>query len=150
MAEPVRVGAALDAVILEIEIKDMPLGTFAVLIGEPERKGPMAPKQYRKKPVIIEAMQWDGTIEGASEVIDWALAHEGTIRYHHDDVTTETRRYLAIDTLEGTMRAKPGSFIIRGVAGEFYACDPDVFERTYEDAPVHPATPTVPGQGDGW
>jgi hypothetical protein len=41
---------------------------------------------------------------------------------------------MLIPTLEGTMAANPGDYIIRGVAGEFYPCKPDIFERTYEPA----------------
>ena len=40
--------------------------------------------------------------------------------------------YIEIDTLEGTMRANLGDFIIKGVQGEFYPCKPDIFEQTYE------------------
>lgn len=40
--------------------------------------------------------------------------------------------HINIDTLEGTMRADPGDFIIKGVNGEFYPCKPDIFEKTYE------------------
>lgn len=85
------------------------------------------PLLYRKKPVTIEAMQWDGTAAGATPIIDWVLANGATARYH--DAPDPT---LAIDTLEGTMLARPQDYVIRGVAGEFYPCKPDIFEGTYE------------------
>lgn len=84
---------------------------------------------YRKRPVEIEAMQWDGTPEGATPIINWILAGGGTARYQDYHLGD---RYLAIDTLEGIMRARPRDWIIRGVAGEFYSCRPDIFEATYE------------------
>lgn len=81
----------------------------------------------RKKPVEIEFMSWQGGAENATPIIDWVLENGGTARYH-----SAGREYLAIDTLEGTMRANPGDVIIRGVQGEFYPCKPDIFEETYD------------------
>ena len=83
---------------------------------------------YRKKPVVIEAMEWDGAVNSATVIIDWMLANGGTARYHDGPSA------LSIDTLEGTMTAVPGDWIIRGVKGEFYPCKPDIFEATYEPA----------------
>lgn len=96
----------------------------------------MSTKQYRKKPVVIEAMRWDGTAEAATPIIDWVLSNGGTISYVcGDDDRCDgiaENHSLAIDTLEGRMLASPGDFIIRGVANEFYFCKPDIFEQTYE------------------
>lgn len=88
--------------------------------------------KYRKKPVVIEAVQWDGTVEGWNKVIvPWkgedgdcikALALCGD--HSHIDVY--------IETLEGNMTVSPGDYIIKGVQGEFYPCKPDIFEQTYE------------------
>lgn len=85
--------------------------------------------KFRKKPVVIEAHQWDGTASGATPIINWVLA-TGTrsVRYHDEDAT------LHIDTLEGVMTASPGDWIIRGVSQEHYPCKPDIFEQTYESA----------------
>ncbi len=90
--------------------------------------------KYRKKPVIIEAKRWYGTAEGATKIIQWVLDNGGTARYHDkdDDFPNELPSQLAIDTLEGTMLASPGDWIIQGVQGEFYPCKPDIFEATYE------------------
>ena len=94
-----------------------------------------APTKYRKKPVVIEAMQYDGTAGRATEIIDWALSQGGTITYHCDDGSCERDSHvLTVRTLEGAMTALPGDWIIRGVQGEFYPCKPDIFEATYEVA----------------
>jgi hypothetical protein len=82
--------------------------------------------RYRKKPVVIDAVQWDGTAEGAIPIIDWILRCDATARYDDDPAA------IYIDTLEGTMRADIGDWVIRGVGGEFYPCKPDIFDATYE------------------
>jgi hypothetical protein len=88
---------------------------------------------YRKKPVVIEAMQWDGTAAGAGPIINWVLSGDsGSARYHYDD--PEFADFIAIDTLEGTMSATQGDWVIQGVKGEFYPCKPDIFEATYDPA----------------
>ena len=100
-------------------------------------------KLYRKKPVEIEAMQWDGTAPGATAVIDWVLSNDGTATYTCSDPDRcaatggDTPHAIAIRTLEGTMRADLGDWIIRGVKGEFYPCKPDVFAATYEPVGSH-------------
>lgn len=115
----------------------------------------MTVQKFRKKPVEIEAVQWigaptSGVLASATSVIDWVLANGGTARYHeertHDTSevveTGEVKSFerpesvpahIAIDTLEGTMRALPGDYIIRGVQGEFYPCKPDIFAATYDE-----------------
>jgi hypothetical protein len=87
---------------------------------------------YRKKPVIIEAERFDGTVKSATKIINWALQNGGTIRYHKE--TGDYWAYLSINTLEGTMEGKDGDYIIKGVQNEFYPCKPDIFEATYEKA----------------
>jgi hypothetical protein len=89
--------------------------------------------RYRKKPVVIEAAQFSGTPESAGQILAWG--ESGCITYTSDGWGGVA--YLAISTLEGVMRADPGDWIIRGVAGEFYPCKPDIFVKTYE--PVEPA-----------
>lgn len=103
-------------------------------------KKTIAPR-YRKKPVEIEAMQWNGTAAGATPIINWVLSQGGTARY--DDASSEHGEHIAIDTLEGTMRAVVGDFIIRGVQGEFYPCKPDIFEQTYDAIEESPAQPKI-------
>lgn len=81
--------------------------------------------KYRKKPVVIEAMQYPGLREWADarEILTWLDEHG--VSHTHD-------RGLVIHTLEGDMRADPGDWIIKGVQGEFYPCKPDIFKATYE------------------
>lgn len=97
--------------------------------------------RFRKKPVVIEAMQWTGTASAATPIIDWALAAGGTIRYCEGikcDFNGAPRwhgstvEHLSVVTLEGTMRAEIGDWIIKGVADEFYPCRSDIFQATYE------------------
>lgn len=80
--------------------------------------------RYRKKPVVIEAWQFfDG-----EQPQEWAkYVINGKLRYTEEGT-------LLIATLEGTMVAKSGDWIIRGVRGELYPCKPDIFEATYEEA----------------
>ena len=80
-------------------------------------------KKYRKKPIVIEAMQY--TYDNAFEVFSWMSAGNTLAQ------TWEHGR-LAIPTLEGTMYAMPGDWIIKGIQGEFYPCKPDIFAATYE------------------
>ena len=77
--------------------------------------------KFRKKPVVIDAMQWNGA--NVDEILGFILA-KGSARRVSDSIL--------IDTLEGTMRADQGDWIIKGVKGEFYPCKPDIFEATYE------------------
>ncbi len=80
-------------------------------------------QQYRKKPVVIEAVQWDGSPESLGEVVNWMKK---------EVLMLDGGKKLGIETLEGTMEASIGDFIIKGVHGEFYPCKPDIFEKTYE------------------
>jgi hypothetical protein len=82
--------------------------------------------RYRKKPVVIEAAQWDGSEESQHKIVNWAGGKIGG--YFHNVY------FLTIYTLEGDMRADVGDWIIKGVAGEFYPCKPDIFNATYEPA----------------
>ena len=78
---------------------------------------------YRKKPVTIEAELL--TLSNIQEVADW-------VNRHGSRTAEPTDAGLLIKTLEGEMRANFGDYVIRGVAGEFYPCKPDIFERTYD------------------
>lgn len=81
-------------------------------------------KKYKKLPVVIEAIQWDGLND--IDVLEFA---EDNVEFRYRD--NEVR--LIIHTLEGNMNASIGDHIIRGVNGEYYACKPDVFVKTYEE-----------------
>jgi len=96
--------------------------------------------RYRKKPVEVEAMQWDGTAEGATPIINWVLSGGGTATYTCSDpdrcaeTDGDTPHGIEIRTLEGTMRADLDDWIIKGVQNEFYPCKPGIFDATYEPA----------------
>ena len=83
--------------------------------------------RFKKKPVVIEAVQFDGLEYGdyanfaPKERVAFALARE--------DRSTPV---LYIQTSEGTMRADVGDWIIKGIKGEFYPCKPDIFAASYE------------------
>jgi hypothetical protein len=79
--------------------------------------------KYRKKPVVIEAVQ---IIEGNEDAI---LAFMETTKCPFEIIAEHT---IVIHTLEGDMTAIPGDWIIQGVKGEFYPCKPDIFESTYD------------------
>ena len=81
---------------------------------------------FRKKPVVIEARQWDGS--NAADLLEWISTREGCDEAWQDGET------LIIPTLEGDHAARIGDWIIRGVQGEFYPCKPDIFDATYEKA----------------
>jgi len=86
-----------------------------------------APVRFRKKPVVIEAIQWTG--ENADEV--QAFLHNG---HAHAADGWVKGSYVEIGTLEGLMVASIGDWIIRGVKGEHYPCKPEIFAATYESA----------------
>lgn len=79
--------------------------------------------KFRKKPVVIEAVQYNG--RNMTEIMKFA---RGASEFEEDF----TGASIAIKTLEGTMTASKGDWIIKGVKGEFYPCKNDVFAATYE------------------
>lgn len=85
---------------------------------------------YKKKPVTIEARQTSTDNYDASMfAITWWIAENST---RSDSWHLNNLGYLVIHTLEGPMTVKPGWWVIKGVKGEFYPCDPEIFEMTYE------------------
>lgn len=87
----------------------------------------MNPIKYKKKPVIIEALQFksDMSIKDLNDLIDF-IGMKNIVDIGRDNL------YLTIRTLEGNMIASPGDYIIKGIQGEFYPCKPDIFEQTYD------------------
>ena len=81
---------------------------------------------YRKKPVVVEAMQF--TDESKDAVFSWARGHS------HPSFNIRNEPCLLIQTLEGEMRADLGDWVIRGVRGEFYPYKNEVFLQTYDPA----------------
>lgn len=82
--------------------------------------------KYRKKPIEIEAVLWDGK----PKTIMGMAPFENAVEPPH----IRADQKLEITTLEGVMTADPGDWIIRGVQGEIYPCKPDIFAATYEPA----------------
>lgn len=85
------------------------------------------PTKYRKKPVVIEAVQFfddNDVIYELSQFID----NQPTRVSYKDPENPK----LIVETLEGELTASIGDYIIKGVNGEFYPCKPDIFEKTYE------------------
>lgn len=91
-------------------------------------------QKYQKKPVAIDAVQWDGTAAAATPIIDRALTDGHTITFECPlgEGCSDTNHVLSIRTLEGTMVARRGDYVIRGTHGEYYPCKPDIFEENYE------------------
>ena len=83
--------------------------------------------KFRKRPVVIEAIQWTGK--------NWKEIEE-FVNVRKSGVHAWIGGDLIIPTLEGNMSATPGDWIIKGVRGEFYPCKPDIFAQTYEQAEV--------------
>lgn len=91
-------------------------------------------KKYKKKPVVIEAIQWNGSND--TEVMlfvgEELKASKPPYKMEYDKDIPNDAYYMTIPTLEGDMKASKLDFIIKGVSGEFYPCKPDIFEQTYE------------------
>jgi hypothetical protein len=79
--------------------------------------------RFRKKPVVIDAVQWLGTGESMDAI---RALDTGTRAV---DFTADN---VFIVTLEGQMTATIGDWIIKGVNGELYPCKPDIFLKTYD------------------
>lgn len=87
--------------------------------------------KYRKKPIIIEAVQWTGS--NLKEVTALTGLHPSAGKWTWEEYeVVVAKNGLKIFTLEGPLMATIGDWIIRGVKGEFYPCKPDIFEATYE------------------
>ena len=81
--------------------------------------------KFVKKPIIIEAVRWDGrSIDPMMEFLTSA-----------DIGFTPQTGKIMITTLEGTLTAQPGDWIIKGVKGEFYPCKDDIFQASYDAVP---------------
>ena len=84
-------------------------------------------KKYRKKPVVVEAIRWDGdsslanSVLGESYAVDWEYESSNSLGIY-------------IPTLEGAMLCKIGDWIVKGIKGEFYPVKDDIFGATYEEA----------------
>lgn len=78
--------------------------------------------KYRKKPVVIEAVQY--TYPASRELLMWLRKENQAFWFSGER--------LFLNTLEGTMCATPGDYVILGIHRELYPCKPDIFQKTYE------------------
>ncbi len=90
--------------------------------------------RYRKKPVVIEAMQF--TFPLTNEFIDFCGNALGNIRVRYRGGKTEADIVTLEDGADERVKhvATIGDYIIKGIQGEFYPCKPDIFAQTYEPA----------------
>lgn len=99
--------------------------------------------KYRKRPVVIEAFQYDGDMinsSGKPYVPEWAISavNNNTMYYDGSELFIHTLEgdhhvtELFIYTLEGDHHVTVGDYVIQGINGELYPCKPDIFEKTYE------------------
>lgn len=79
--------------------------------------------KFRKKPIVVEAMQF-GPVGAGARIIEWL--HKEGVRVYLTSIGIE------IPTLEGRMIAKRGDWVIKGVYGEFYPCNEKIFSMTYD------------------
>lgn len=95
--------------------------------------------KYRKKPVVVEAVQLNSADSSIANVLRFVgqkvELNCSTAHDRFEDYCSMVRMSgMEIKTLEGNMKASIGDYIIKGVNGEFYPCKKDIFEKTYEPA----------------
>ncbi len=91
---------------------------------------------FRKRPVVIEAVQVPSDPE---QFVEHGAVWGFFYKHNFQGFMVAEDKGYNLKTLEGTMHASPGDWIIRGVNGEFYPCKPDIFGLTYEPAQAAPA-----------
>jgi len=87
--------------------------------------------KYRKKPVIIEAVQLENNVASIKEVCE-LIGIKKNVNKNLMIKNARINKGIYIETLEGEMKLSFNDFLIKGVKGEFYPCKPDIFEMTYE------------------
>ena len=96
-------------------------------------------QKYRKKPVVVEAVQWNGKnvyeiytfVEGKTDNTSCKMAEDRWFEYV-GMMTNEKWKFKTLESDGETQKADVGDWIIKGVQGEFYPCKPDIFNATYE------------------
>ena len=88
--------------------------------------------KYRKKPIIIEAENWNGSYESYTRIKEIFPELEDTGFGSFWNGNYYEIMNWSIRTLEGFHNVSKGDFIIKGIKGEFYPCKPDIFEKSYE------------------
>lgn len=97
-------------------------------------------RKYRKRPVVIDAVLWDGSTDAMQIVCGWVKDYwqdkldQAATEVHNNGVVVMQSDTMALElpTLEGILTGQRGDYIIKGVAGEVYACKPEIFDKTYE------------------
>ena len=79
-----------------------------------------------KKPIAIEAIQWDGTYRSYQEIEELAKPHQVDI------MQMISTNVLVVKTLEGNMIARKDDYVVKGVKGEIYPVNSVIFDETYE------------------
>lgn len=87
--------------------------------------------KFVKKPVVIDAFQWDGTREDAEDICKEFPELQTNCFTYTMNLKDKHPVSWTFHTLEGLITAMPNDWIIKGVKGEFYPCKPDIFEQTY-------------------
>lgn len=88
--------------------------------------------QYRKKPVVIDAIQYSRRFGWPDWFHDAVSSNQVVVHGTGKFASPSDPCFCEINTLEGVLRGEEGDWIIRGIAGEIYPCKPDIFEQTYE------------------
>lgn len=119
------------------EFRDLPVLISGGLIhmGSSQKGNDMPVKEFRKRPVVVRAVQWTG--DNLRECLEFIGKHPQWVDWFGGYDAYENRvrsdgNVIKIWTLEGVHDASVGDWIIRGVKGEHYPCKPDIFEQTYE------------------
>ena len=90
--------------------------------------------KFVKNPIVIEAIQFDGSLESAKEICEWC---KGTVSNPNVSyMTFKIERLIDVEdfmihTLEGDMLVSPRDWVIQGIKGEYYPCKPGIFAETY-------------------
>jgi hypothetical protein len=97
---------------------------------------------YPQKAISLEAAQWTGKAEDATQIIDWVLTADLAARYHEYVparrsstgyvISSHIPAHIAIETPHGTVRAEPEDWVIRDPNGDFRVCTADVFQATFD------------------
>jgi hypothetical protein len=98
---------------------------------EPKIEG-LEIKEYLSKPVRKRALLFTGDSKNIDAIRVWLGDFFVGTKMFNDEVVS-----LTIHTLEGELEASVGDYIVEGIAGEFYACKPDIFESSYEEIKFH-------------
>lgn len=99
----------------------------------------MSAQKYRKKPAVVEALQFDGSEDSASAIAKWANVDDAiefgadpTLTYVTNDAAPGRALDMLVWTNHGHAEVNEGDWVIKGTNGEFYPCKADLFAELYE------------------